>query len=219
MDDKRFGREAWDFRERLQDLLERTVCDGPRLKVATIPPLLAVVGRDVSAHDLRGAPIPLRKTEHAPQLYALLQFTLAPDQQGEHLMVVSSVLGVCLDVEARQELFHVDYERDKSDGYPEAHLQVIASSPEWEKVLAGSSKKRRKRALSKLHLPAGGRRYRTTVEDLVAFLAAETLVDCRTGWETAVEEYRNEFEERQLRAAVRRRPEIAQAALDDLQRS
>jgi hypothetical protein len=42
---------------------------------------------------------------------------------------------------------------------------------------------------------------------------AEKLTEVRDGWETVVKEHRDRWEERQLRAAVRRSPEIALAQL------
>jgi len=59
-------------------------------------------------------------------LYAIVSYTLAPDEQGQYPMVVSSTLGLALDAEGKRGLFHADYERDKADGYPETHLQVYA---------------------------------------------------------------------------------------------
>jgi hypothetical protein len=108
-------------------------------------------------------------------------------------------------------LLHYDYEREKGDDYPEAHLQVCATSPTWEGLTASYGS--RGRALERLHLPVGGRRYRPTVEDLIEFLITEKLATGRTGWRKHVRRGRARFEESQLRAAVRRNPEAVIAIL------
>ena len=112
-----------------------------------------------------------------------------------------------LDDRVEHLLLHYDYERDKGGGYPEAHLQVCATSPDWEQL------RRRQddvhRPLAKLHLPVGGRRFRPTPEDLVEFLIAEDLAEGRDGRREIIENSRARFREKQLRAAIRRYPEIA----------
>jgi hypothetical protein len=57
-----------------------------------------------------------------------VSFQLRLDAEREHLMVQQSFVGVFGSKDAKHGLFHYDYERDKVDGYPDAHLQVDASS-------------------------------------------------------------------------------------------
>lgn len=207
MDDKALGREARDFAGRLSGLLNRTVCDGIRISSVVAPSKgLAFVGYGVGLKSLSADPFPIHRCRATTGLYLILSYTLTSDDEGEHLTVQSSVLGMCLDPSGVAELFHADYERNKADGYAEAHLQVGASSEHWAALLESTDEER---ALSKLHLPAGGRRFRTTVEDLIDFLVSERLVTPRDGWEEAVREQREDFEERQLKAAVRRNPKAA----------
>ena len=104
-------------------------------------------------------------------------------------------------------LLHYDYERDKADGYAEAHLQICATSDAWEE--AGKRHDGDTRLLSKLHLPVGGRRFRPTLEDIIEFLIVEKLVEARPKWDVALEKSRGDFRERQLRAAIRQHPEVA----------
>lgn len=59
----------------------------------------------------------------------------------------------------------------------------------------------------------GGRRFRQTVEDLIEFLVTEKLASGRARWKAHVDKGRQGFEERQLRAAVRRHPDTALAIL------
>jgi hypothetical protein len=49
------------------------------------------------------------------------------------------------------------------------------------------------KSLSRLHLPAGGRRYRTSVEDVIEFVANERLATPKDGWEVALEDSRAEL--------------------------
>lgn len=206
--------EAREFADRLSRMLNTTVCNGPRLSAAALTDGYVRVGLGVSKRELEADPVPVAACDvPGVDLHLILSYTLAPDEQGEHLMVVSSVVGLCLDDDGTRTLFHADYEREKV-GYAEAHLQVSAWSDDWAELMAGRSGDR----LGKLHFPAGGRRYRTTLEDVVEFLIRERLVTPRAGWEDSLAESRDEFEERQLRAAVRRHPKIAADQLAKLAR-
>jgi len=204
-------REAGDFADRLSTLLNGTLCQGIRLGAAQLPDGSVRIGRGINKQSVSAQTIPVQRCMGA-QLYLVVSYNLDADEFAEHLMVVSSVVGVCLDKHGDRELFHVDYERGKADGYPEAHLQVVAESADWGTALAH----RGHRPLAKMHLPAGGRRYRTTLEDVVHFIIGEKLADPLPGHGDVLAKYREEFEERQLRAAIRRNPEIACEAVDRL---
>ena|SRR5215475_5189748 len=67
----------------------------------------------------------------------------------------TSVCALYADAEGSDELFHYDYERDKRNGYPEAHLQVHAESTSLGAVMA---KRGLNHHMHKLHFPVGGRR-------------------------------------------------------------
>lgn len=126
-------------------------------------------------------------------------------------MVRQSVMLLSSSATPDEVLLHYDYERDKSDDYPDAHLQICASSLEWEAIgvrLDGSE-----RLLERMHLPVGGRRFRPTLEDIVEFLITEKLASPKPRWETAVARGRESFRKKQLRAAIRRDPETARSAL------
>ena len=142
-----------------------------------------------------------------------IQVSLTLDDSGDHMMARHSFIGVYADAEMSTPLFHYDYERHKPDGYPEAHVQVVASSPAWEQVL--SKRTDACSDVASLHLPVGGRRYRPTLEDVVEFLVVEKLVDARSTWANALNAGRELFQERQLRAAIRMKPVLA---LDQLRR-
>jgi hypothetical protein len=56
---------------------------------------------------------------------------LAPDDAGQHLMVIQLVMTMTNSPHVGSHsnvLLHYDYERNKAGDYPEAHLQVCASS-------------------------------------------------------------------------------------------
>ena len=66
-----------------------------------------------------------------------------------------------------------------------------------------------KRVVADLHLPVGGRRFRPSLEDIIEFLIVEKIAAGRAGWEQRVNATRDSFQERQLRAAIRRNPDVA----------
>lgn len=202
-------READAFADRLSELLNGTLCRGLRITAASLPSGYVLVGLGVKKTQVRAQQIPLRGSGARVPLHLTVQYTLHDDDEGEHLMVSSSVLGLCISEDGNRELFHADFERDKADGYPEAHLQVHATSKDWAAFLSDASND----SLNKIHLPAGGRRYRTTLEDMIEFLIAEGAVKPHNGWRDVITKHRADFEERQLRAAIRRNPAVAVAAV------
>lgn len=202
--------EAAEFADELSGLLNRTVSDGIRLSAVTDPEgQQARIGYGITATSLvpRVVPLAFRGTPH---LYLGLLYRMGPDDAGKYPMIRSSVMYLSPDADGSRTLLHYDYERDKDD-YPEAHLQVCATSDAWQDVTRRYGPKGR--PLERLHLPVGGRRYRPSIEDLIEFLITEQLAAGRRGWEKHVREGRSRFEERQLRAAVRRNPDAAMSIL------
>ncbi|TCO33364.1 hypothetical protein EV652_103365 [Kribbella steppae] len=173
-----------------------------------------MVGYRITARDqMMAKGIPLRSGRGAPRLYLGLSMRLEADPEVSYLMTTSSVMLLALDPELRQPLLHYDYEREKADGYPEAHIQVCASSPAWERVgeICGGEKGRE---LERLHLPVGPRRFRPSLEDLIEFVISERIVPpMQKAWRTVLDESRERFRVKQLRAAVRRDPDTALAVL------
>lgn len=191
--------------------MNATVANGVRLAAVHVPAEQTVyVGFGVTKRDLSPrAGFPLLRAEGRPIVYMVVSYRLRADDERSYLMVQNSVVALGLDADMSQELFHVDYERDKSHNYPEAHLQVVGESSAWDAASPG-------RALQRLHLPVGPRRFRPSLEDVVEFLAREGLTDHRPNWREIIEEHRDQFQRRQLRAAVRRFPDVARDALEDL---
>ncbi len=205
--------ESRKFGDHLSWLLNGTVCTGIRLTsvVSTYSRDRTVVGYQIGRHnqDVTDG-IPVTVGRRPANFYIGLSVHLAPDSQSEHLMVTQSVMILANDPDVGDDsnvLLHYDYERNKADDYPEAHLQICANSKAWES--AGKRLDGSRRLLERLHLPVGGRRFRPTLEDLVEFLVREKLAEAQPNWEGVLEESRAGFHEKQLRAAVRRNPEAA----------
>jgi hypothetical protein len=205
--------QADKFADELTELFNRTVTRGIRIVAVTDKDARqARIGYGISPSDLSAiGMIPLTLGRKPPRLYLGLLYKMAPDEPGRYPMIVSSVMFLSPDSDGTGELLHYDYERDKADDYPEAHLQVCATSEEWQRAMQNYGPKGRPQ--KKLHLPVGGRRFRPCVEDLIEFLVREQLADGRKNWKKHVDEGRRGFEKRQLRAAVRRNPDIALAIL------
>jgi predicted transport protein len=208
--------EARRFAAELSDLLNATVCRGVRLNAVVAPNRIVFVGYRIDKHNF----VSQQAFQIGRKLYLGLSYQLDVDSTGKFLAVSTSFVGLFCDEDMDRELFHSDYERDKRDkahGYPEAHLQVEASSADWCEVLSACQEPSdRDRSLSHLHLPVGGRRFRPTLEDMLEFVIVERLVDGHDGWIEAIANSRAGFDETQLRAAVRRNPEIARDALQNL---
>jgi hypothetical protein len=202
---------AREFADTLSQLLNGTVCNGVRLSAVTTPMGGAVVGYRLTKTNLTP-----RKAFRLQSscIFLGLSYRLRPDDEGQYLAVGSSFAGLFIDELMEQTLLHFDYERDKGDGYPEAHLQVAAESPAWRRVFETcDSDADRKRSLEHLHLPVGGRRFRPTLEDLIEFLITERLVKGKEGWQQALTMSRKEFSVKQMRALIRRFPTEAAAAV------
>ncbi|GAA2341306.1 hypothetical protein [Dactylosporangium salmoneum] len=126
--------------------------------------------------------------------------------EGTFLTVRSSVCALMVG-DDQDEVLHYDYDRDK-DQYAEAHVQIQARHAGLESFL-GDLGRKEVDALSKLHLPVGGRRFRPALEDLLECLINERIVDPHPGWKQVLDESRQKYRDKQIAAAVRRQPEIA----------
>ena len=161
------------------------------------------------ASPFETSPLPIGVGNAKPRGWLDLSYRLCLDDAGKYLTVVSSFVAVFADREGQNCLFHVDYERNKGHGYPDAHLQVYGDSAALDAWQPGQ------RELSKLHFPVGGRRYRPALEDVIEFLIAEKLAEPARGWKEVIDASRKEFHKRQLRAAIRRDLETAKQAVKD----
>ena len=78
------------------------------------------------------------------------------------------------------------------------------------------AKDRRKGDLQALHFPVGGRRFRPSLEDFLYFVIRECGFRGRPDWEGRLLQSREEWLDKQLRAAVRDHPAEAAEALREL---
>ncbi len=205
------------FARETQDLLNKTTCTGARV-VPLLDPYddnFVRVGTNLDRTNLDPRPVPLVVDRGKPRAWLSLSYQLYLNPNG-HLTVLRSFYGVSVDAAGEEMLFHYDYEREKRDDYPEAHLQVYGSNKALDAVMEVISEHR---PMEKLHFPVGGRRYRPTVEDLIEFLVREGLAEVRGEREQMVRlinARRTEFQLIQLRAAIRQNPDVAVAVLEDL---
>ncbi len=206
------GRQAAEFADIIQDLLNGTVCNGITFHAAVIDPKRMLVGHGLTKTNLVTKPFRLRVGQGRPHGWIDVSYRLGLDDEGQYLTVLSSFVGIYADEEPDSILCHFDYERNKQHGYPEAHLQVEGDCKgltAW-RLTDGSS-----RELHDLHFPVGGRRYRPALEDIIEFLIAERLVTPRPEWLRVLNDSREAFRKQQLRAAIRRDIGTARQAVRD----
>ncbi len=140
-------------------------------------------------------------------------YLLQLDDEQRHIAVTKSGFTVSLATDSERVLFRYDYvrESDPPNPYPAAHVQVAGHADDL--VALAEARGQPGKLLKDFHFPVGGRRYRPILEDVIEFLVVEGLADARPGWERVIQEAREEWEEKQLRAAVRRNPAAALAQL------
>lgn len=207
-------------------MLNNSVCNGIQLKAVirdegTTGVASAMnIGFNISPQDQDlTTGIPLTISRKRARFFLGFFMHLRADDDKRFMMVTESMAILALDAELSKELLHYDYERDKpaqGKGYPEAHLQVCATSDHWD--AAGQRVTGDELMLSKMHLPVGpqwGRRFRPSLEDVIELLVVEELVEARPQWQDALNTTRRPFQELQLKAAVRRNQELAKAALEE----
>ena len=202
---------AYDFANDIRDLLNKTVCNGAVVKAAVVKDAdesIMIVGTDLD--DVYAArPVPLHIDRKKPKCWLDAQFRCDLDDRG-FLRVLSSYFGIYAP-DAETPLCHYDYEREK-EGYPAAHVQIDGTCS----ALGALPGPRTDKDLAKLHFPVGGRRYRPTLEDMVEFVVMEGFASGRRGWRKAVNDHRDRFHRIQLRAAVRRMPDVAVEVLREM---
>jgi hypothetical protein len=121
-------RLAKDFARSTAQLLNSTVCDGISLQAYLYKPNHLLVGHGLSKLSLEVQPFRLSVRRGRPRGWMGISYRLCLDPERKYLMVLSSYIGIYANDDGRSLLCHVDYERDKPHGYPEAHLQVDGES-------------------------------------------------------------------------------------------
>lgn len=195
----------------MSTVLNGTVTHGIRLSAVVDTLGRAVVGNRVSRREPLGKAIPLTLSKARARLGLRLLHTLAFDEAGEFLATSKSSYKL-VDAGSGDPILTYDYTREPPNEYPEAHCHVHGRVDVVQRML-----ERCDRAGDKpddLHVPVGGRRFRPCLEDLIEFCALERLVEARPNWRTVLENSRETFHAQQLRAAVRRNPELAADVLN-----
>jgi hypothetical protein len=190
------------FAGELKDLLNATVCDGAYVGVIERPDGHVVLGTELRKLG-RAQPVRLRERGDVP-LWLTMHMRTSLDPEG--YLVTQESTYTFSKGHHPVELLHYDYERDKV-GYPDAHVQILGGSTDWDEVLVASGRSRG--GLGKLHLTVGGRRYRPSIEDVIDMLVAERFLSQKPGTRERLDASRDAFQRRQLRAAIRRDPDAA----------
>lgn len=199
------------FANELQLVLNRTITDDARV-VSLTGRGRCLVGTNLDGRFITTA-VPLRSTSSQQRCWIDIRMTL--EDQGGHLTMLKSYIGISAVPDGNQPIFHYDYDRGKSD-YTEAHLQIFGENVELTPLLEELCTNRKKKTMGELHFPVGGRRYRPSLEDVIEFLVDEKLVNGKPGWKAVLEEGRDKYRAIQLRAAIRRDPDVAAEVLRGL---
>jgi hypothetical protein len=210
--------QAARFAKIIQQLLNATVCDGITVQayVYKQQPPRVLVGHGLSKVSLEVQSFRMGIGTGRPHGWLEVSYRLSLDDESKYLTVVPSYVGIYANDDERSMLCHMDYERDKAHGYPEAHLQIGGDSAAlrvWWLTDDTSD-----RALHDLHFPVGGRRYRPALEYVIEFLIVERLAEARPGWQRVLNKSREDFRRLQLRAAIRRDMDTATQAVKDFGR-
>lgn len=195
------------FTKEIQALLNGTIGSHVQIKAVALSmgdDRLFALGHLLDKSTMTAQRFKLKPRAPKVELWMDISFQLRLDAEREHLMVHKSFFGVFGCMEAKKGLFHYDYERDKADGYPDAHMQIEAESELFTTL--NDPKCDPGRSLAQLHFPVGGKRFRPCLEDIIEFLVVERLVEARDGHEKLLEVGRERFRKNQLRAAMRRDP-------------
>lgn len=191
--------QATEFASDVATLLNGTVADGAHVGVVFDSRTgHCRVATGISTREMKAKPVPLVIGRGKASAHLEVSHRLVLDHTGEHLADASSSYAVLVGRD--EPVVRFDYERDKQ-GYPEAHIHVVASPT--HSLPSGV------KALQRLHLPVGPRRFRPALEDVIEFVVREGFATARQGWENVVAEHRAKWLRRQLMAAVRRDPEAA----------
>jgi hypothetical protein len=202
-------RQARGFCEQLNELLNGTVVDGPVLTtVTTTSSDKAWIGYRIARNEVVPTEaMALTISAAPPKAFLHVYHVLTLESDTGYLTTARSDAALYMDSAMDECFCRYDYEREKPDGYPEAHLHVYAETDAIDRCSSTDKE------LRDLHFPVGGRRFRPTLEDLIGFLVREGIAQGKPGWEDVVARHRRRYYKIQLAAAVRRDPETARAML------
>jgi hypothetical protein len=201
--------QAGTFADRVASLLEGTVADSAPITVTRAGNRLAVASSD---GNNRSQPITLT-CRGTPVVDLWLRYLCSWDSYGSYLAVDKSSIRLCVH-RVREPLIRFEYERQRRDGLA-AHIQVHAENSDlgW---LSAKTDRPRNPLLPSIHLPVGGRRFRTPLEDIVEMAIRDLGVDCTEQWKDALRLHRDEWLGTQTQAVVRDRAVLVANALREL---
>lgn len=213
----RLEEQARAFATRLTEFLNGTVTTGCLVRATLTDEDIAIVSPAKDPiKDLALVPLSTssdRAKRDAAPLSLRMTFTTKLDSEGEHLMVETSMFGLCVNPRTGHCPFRVEYDRDKR-GKQAAHLQLSADSAALGYAY-GLLNNKDPKPLHKLHFPLGDKRFRPSVEDFVEFLRQEGFIsEVHQSWKQVLNQSRADWHHRQLRAAVRRDPLTAISQLE-----
>ncbi|EPD26830.1 hypothetical protein ACRQF6_05900 [Actinotignum sp. GS-2025f] len=147
------------------------------------------------------------------------------NQETGLLAVNESTFSVIHGRVGKEPLVRWDYIRSPRSNIPCAHVQVHSHRDEWtHALLLGGNHSRRSRRRTKnnartpriadVHFPVGGRRFRPCLEEIILFVIDEFGAACTPQARKALQHGIQEWDENQLRAAVRNNPTIALQAFE-----
>lgn len=177
------------------------------------------VGKD-RGRSPDGALIRSCDSRDRPALFLRAKYTVDVNPDGSYLRVVSSSLGLWVDVTEGQRpprpVVRVEFDRRRlQPGRAAAPVHLHANSPELAWIYGSSGQP--SPHLHSLHFPAGGRRFRPTLEEFLLFLDRESLFnDWKDGWKPKLIQSLEAWERLQARATARQYPEQAVGALEAL---
>lgn len=180
-----------------------------------------VVGiRQMKSHyvvEPESGPIPLF-IEGQTVGWLAFSFFLIMDSAESYLKVKSSLVDLKPEGSGEPVL---RWEFDPDHSGPASHWHVHAENGALSVWLSRAHEHHRNTltrwALSSIHLPTGGERWRPCLEDFLEMTVREFGIDTAPRWEDAIRAGRAEWRERQLRTSVRDNPRAAAAELRDLQ--
>lgn len=166
--------------------------------------------------------IPL-SVNNEPLIHLKVEYWCCLDGVGKHMAIEKSKIAVYAG--PAEPLFRYEYVRDAQQ-IPAAHLQLHAHRDAFTALMvrAGKGTKRgarradstRVQAISELHFPVGGHRFRPSLEDILEMLIDEFGVDDAATAKAALAEGRMQWRRTQTKAAVRDDPESAIEVLESL---
>lgn len=201
--------QARSFADECSALLNATITNGVRVSAVTLPGGSSQMGVGISRKNLKPAVIPLAANAASARVWLFLTHSYSLDDEGVWLTMTRSTYAVYTSAEMTDDtlILSADYTRDPVNQYPGAHLHVGGQRDDLTDICKNAASTSTK--LRDLHLPVGGKRFRPSLEDVIEFVILEGMADGRPGWDAAVAAGRARWEERQLKAMVRRSPEVA----------